>query len=193
MARKGLPRYVELVPVKRTEDDRNKSHPRALLAQAQLIRENKAEGAEFEEGDLVLIVFDVDVFKGNEGEFAEFLGSCEGVADVAVTNPSFELFLLLHDEGAYERVIAPHADEILRNGYYPDTRTRFVSRLASETLGMNVKSNSKVGELSKKFEVAAKQEEFINQDAARAIGRLTSTVATTINRIVREGEKPADL
>ena len=66
LARKGLPRYVELVPVKRTEDDRNKSHPRALLAQAQLIRENKAEGTEFEEGDLVLIVFDVDVFKGNE-------------------------------------------------------------------------------------------------------------------------------
>lgn len=109
---------------------------------------------------------------------------------MAVTNPSFEVFLLLHLDGAIERVILPNEQEILRNGYVG--RRRFVEKLASDELGMNVKRNRAVGGLAGKFEIAAKAESMLNQDPAKALGRLTSNVAASINAVIRDGSTRQD-
>ena len=109
---------------------------------------------------------------------------------MAVTNPSFELFLLLHLDGAVERIVLPNEREILRNGYVG--RRRFVEKLASDELGMNVKRNHAVGELAGRFEVAARAESMLNQDSTKAIGKLTSNVAASISAVIRDGSATRD-
>lgn len=133
----------------------------------------------------MVVFFDADIYKGDEEGYLRVLGRFEGVADVAVTYPSFELFLLLHLEGAYEEVIAPNEAEIVANGYV--NRRRFVEVLASEKLGVNVKRNSAVGDLCERFGAAASAEPLLNQNPAKAVGRLTSNVAARVLEVVRRG------
>ena len=133
----------------------------------------------------MVVFFDADVYKGDEEGYLRMLERFEGVADVAVTYPSFELFLLLHLDGAFGDVIVPNEAEIVANGYV--NRRRFVEALASERLGMNVKRNSAVGGLSERFGVAASAEFLLNQDPRVAVGRLTSNVAERVLEVVRRG------
>lgn len=93
--------------------------------------------------DSVVVFFDADIYKGDEERYLRELKAFDGVADVAVTYPSFELFLLLHLDDAVAGVIGPNEDAIVANGYV--NRRRFVEVLASEKLGMNVKRNKSVG------------------------------------------------
>ena len=87
--------------MERTDEDRGYSNPKPLIdfANAQKkIPENKFDPKH----DKMVIVFDVDIFKDKEDEYLELLE--KGMEDniIGVTNPSFELFLLLHFKGVYE-------------------------------------------------------------------------------------------
>lgn len=191
LAKMNVPELIELKPVKRTGDDRNQSAPRSLLEQAKRIRADEDGEFGFDEAtDRIVVLFDVDAYKGDAALYESDLERFEGIAQVAVTNPSFELFLLLHLDGALERVILPNEWEILQNGYIG--RRRFVEKLASDELGINVKRNRAIGELADKFEVAARAESMLNQDPTKAIGRLTSNVAASINAVIKDGSSMQD-
>ncbi len=185
LAKKDAPELIELRPVERTGNERNQSAPRKLLEQAQRIRSGAEEFGFDPEIDRIIVFFDADVYKGNFELYASDLAMFSGAAEVAVTNPSFELFLLLHLDEALERYILPNKEEILRNGY--DGRRRYVEKLASEAFGFNVKRNDKVGELAQRFAVAAANEQALNQDPLRAIGQLSSNVGACIMRVIRAG------
>lgn len=158
LARMDVPELIELRAVERTGD---------------------------EKGHSVVVFFDADIYKGDEERYLRELKAFDGVADVAVTYPSFELFLLLHLDDAVAGVIGPNEDAIVANGYV--NRRRFVEVLASEKLGMNVKRNKSVGGLSERFGVAASAEPQFNRDPAKALGRLTSNVAARVLEVVRRG------
>lgn len=185
LAKMNTPELIEIRPVERTGDERNQSAPRKLLEQAQRIRDN-AEAFGFDpETDRIVVFFDADVYKGNSDLYASDLALFTGTAEVAVTNPSFELFLLLHLDNALEAYVLPHEEEILANGYVG--RRRCVEKLASDALGFNVKRNEKVGELAGRFGVAVMHERALNRDPSQAIGRLTSNVGICIMEIIRAG------
>ena len=191
LAKMDIPELIELKPVERTGDDRNQSAPRSLLAQARRIREDEDGEFGFDEtADRIVVLFDLDVYKGDAKLYSADLEGFDGVAQVAVTNPSFELFLLLHADDALNRVILPNEEEILRNAYFG--RRRFVEKLACDELGMNVKRNRAVGKLAYRFEIAARAEAALNQDPVIAIGALTSNVAASITEVIREGSSPED-
>lgn len=181
-----VPELIELRTVERTGDEKGQSAPVKLLDHARAVREDPEGRFGFDpDTDSVVVFFDADIYKGDEEGYLRVLGRFEGVADVAVTYPSFELFLLLHLEGAYEEVIAPNEAEIVANGYV--NRRRFVEVLASEKLGVNVKRNSAVGDLCERFGAAASAEPLLNQNPAKAVGRLTSNVAARVLEVVRRG------
>ncbi len=185
LARMNAPELIELRPVERTGDERNQSAPRKLLEQAQRIR-SKAEAFGFDpETDRIVVFFDVDVYKGNFELYASDLNMFSDVAEVAVTNPSFELYLLLHLDDALEKYVLPCEEYILRNGYVG--RRRYVEKLASDVLGFNVKRNEKVGELAQRFRIAVVNERALNQDPSQAIGRLTSNVGARIMQVMHAG------
>lgn len=186
LAKRGLPEHIEIKPVKRTEGDRNKSHPRALAKQAALIKEDENGSFGFDaQTDRVVIVYDVDVYKGDENAYLSDLREFGKVTHVAVTNPSFELFLLLHEEGSFERYIKPYSKEILANEYVKGTRRRFVSKLTSDVFGMNAKTNEGIATLAEHFETACTQEKLLNQDPKTAIGCLTSNIALMISQTIQ--------
>lgn len=186
LARMDVPELIELRTVERTGDEKGQSAPVKLLEHALAVREDAEGRFGFDpDADSVVVFFDADVYKGDEEGYLRMLERFEGVADVAVTYPSFELFLLLHLDGAFGDVIAPNEAEIVANGYV--NRRRFVEALASERLGMNVKRSSAVGGLSERFGVAASAELLLNQDPRVAVGRLTSNVAERVLEVVRRG------
>ena len=186
LARMDVPELIELRTVERTGDEKGQSAPVKLLDHARAVREVPEGRFSFDpDTDSVVVFFDADIYTGDEEGYLRVLGRFEGVADVAVTYPSFELFLLLHLEGAYEEVIAPNEAEIVANGYV--NRRRFVEVLASEKLGVNVKRNSAVGDLCERFGAAASAEPLLNQNPAKAVGRLTSNVAARVLEVVRRG------
>ena len=129
--------------------------------------------------------FDADVCKGDSELYTSDLDMFSGVAEVAVTNPSFELYLLLHLDDALEKYVLPNEEEILGNGYVG--RRRYVEKLASDVLGFNVKHNEKVGELAHRFGVAVMNERALNQDPSQCIGRLTSNVGARIMEVMHTG------
>ena len=193
LSKRNLPERIEIVPIRRTGDDRNKSHPRALIEQAKKIQDDVDGSFGFERDiDRIVAVFDADVYKGDASRYVADLAEFDGVAQVAVTNPSFELFLVLHVEGAVERYLVPHREEILANGYYEGTRRRFISKLANDVLGMNTKSNRDVARLAESFDVAARQERLLNQDPRSAMNDLTSNIALTIEGLIEEGRSGVD-
>ena len=141
LARMDVPELIELRTVERTGDEKGQSAPVKLLEHALAVREDAEGRFGFDpDTDSVVVFSDADVYKGDEEGYLRMLERFEGAADVAVTYPSFELFLLLHLDNAVEEVIGPNEAEIVANGYV--NRRRFVEVLASERLGMNVKRNS---------------------------------------------------
>lgn len=185
LAKMNAPELIELRPVERTGNERNQSAPKKLLEQAQLIRDD-AETYGFDpNADRIVVFFDADVYKGDSGLYMSDLDMFSGVAEVAVTNPSFELYLLLHLDDALEKYVLPNEEEILGNGYVG--RRRYVEKLASDVLGFNVKRNEKVGELARRFGIAAMNERTLNQDPSQSIGRLTSNVGARIMEVMHTG------
>ena len=91
-----------------------------------------------------------------------------------MTNPSFELFLLLHYEGVYEELILPNTELILANQKVG--KRRYIATLFTDKSGMNPKENSSVGNLAAYIDIAVTQEEKLNQDIDNAIGNLTSNM-----------------
>lgn len=188
LAKKNKPELIELKPVERTEEDRNQSAPRKLFEHAEKIMEDTDGIYGFDaDTDRVVMVYDADVYKGDKTRYLEDLGRfCEKVK-VAVTNPSFDLFLLLHAENALEKYVWPNEKRILKNEKAGKHR-RFIDTLASDALGINVKTNPDVGLLAERFEEAANREFELNQDPEDAIGLLTSNVGLVLSGIVHDGK-----
>lgn len=185
LARKGLPRNLEIRPVRRTGKDENQSSPVRLAEYARLIKEDGAEGVLGFDGDrdLIVVVFDTDIYKGDEDPYLKQLESFPDGVLTAITTPSFELFLLLHHDRAFEDFIEPNRDRILANEKVSAKR-RLAETLVAEAFGKNSKSNPGIGDLAERFEIAEVNERRLNQDPKRAIGRLTSNVAMTVRSII---------
>ncbi len=187
LAKRNLPEWIELKTVERTGQDKGSSHPKKLVEQAKTIQEDKDGEFGFNpETDRTVIFFDADIYKEKPDSFTDDLREFKDATQVAVTYPSFELFLLLHESDAVENIILPHEAQILENGY--SGKKRYVEKLAADTFGLNTKSNSEVGQLAKKFETAKFEETKLNQDSAFAVGQLTSNVAKTIASIIEAGQ-----
>lgn len=189
LAKEGKPELIELKPVERTEREKNQSSPRKLLEHAVAVINGRANGGEFiKDTDRVVVVFDVDVFKDDPDGYATLLADFRAARiEVAVTYPSFELYLMLHKRGALEATILPHRQEIEENGHAPGSRRRFIEKLASDELGMNPKTNHHIGDLAANFETALVAETKLNQNPDLAVGRLTSNVAKTIKGVIEDG------
>ena len=140
------------------------------------ITENKFD----QKHDKMVIVFDADIYKGDQAKYNEII---KLGADnlLAVTNPSFELFLLLHYENSYEELIKPNEEEILCNK--KTGKRRYMAALFTNKSGMNPKENPAVGDLAANIDIATEQEKQLNQDIHKAMGNLTSNVAVIIQQI----------
>lgn len=175
----GIHPLISIRLMEKTGEDKTISNPKALIEFAE--RQKKVESNKFDQShDKMVIVFDADIYKRDSAKYKEILELGEGNI-LAVTNPSFELFLLLHYDNSYEELIKPNEEEILENK--KKGKRRVIAALFTEKSGMNPKENSSVGELASCIDIATEQEKLLNQDISLAIGNLTSNVASIIQKI----------
>lgn len=179
----GIHPLIDIRLMEKTEEDAGRSNPKALIEFAEKqksIPVNKFDRRH----DRMIVVFDVDVYKNKPDKFKEIydLGRKNNI--LAITNPSFELFLLLHYEGAYEEFILPNRDEILKNKKVG--KRRYIAALFTEKSGMNPKENPSIGKLAENIHTAIEQERNLNQEAGNAIGNLTSNIGKIIQDIIND-------
>ena len=95
---------IDIRLLEKTEEDKDISFPRKLIAFAESQKENLDISFD-KERDKMIIVFDADIFEEKVQDYDEVVALGEAENILAVSNPAFELFLLLHFENAYEEKI----------------------------------------------------------------------------------------
>ena len=125
-----------------------------------------------------------DIFEEKVQGYEELIEAIEAKSIAAVTNPNFELFLLLHIEGSYERYIKDHEADLLKT----DEKGKYshAYHILRELTGMNAKKNPEIGNLAEKVLVAIEQEKQINQDIYQLKGKVSSNVGAIIETILNE-------
>ncbi len=172
---------IDIRLLEKTGKDKTNSHPKRLIAFAEQLKNDPAIAFD-KERDKMVIVFDADIFEGKETDYKNLLFDGEKNNNLlGVTNPSFELFLLLHYNNAFNVYIHPNEKKILEND--KDKNRRYIHVLFSDVSGMNPKKNKCVGELAEKIDIAIAEEQFINEDIHKCQGNVTCNLAKIINDI----------
>ena len=108
----GIHPLIDIRLWEKTEEDKNISFAKRLVAFAEEQKMNPDNGFDADR-DKMVIVFDGDIFEAKVQGYDELLATIEKNDIAAVTNPNFELFLILHIEGSYEKYIKGHEEEFL--------------------------------------------------------------------------------
>jgi hypothetical protein len=180
---------INLCLLEKTDEHRNLSYPKKLLEFAEL-QKLDPELQFDEEHDKMVIVFDGDIFEGKVPGYDELIESAEANGNiVGITNPGFEVFLLLHLDGVYEEHIKGKETKFFT--WDENGRLSHPYNLLHDLTGMNSKKNSKIGDLAENVQIAIAQEKQVNQDIHDVKGKVTSNIASIIENIIKD--KPNDL
>lgn len=176
---------IKLVYLEKTGEHENLSNPEQLI---QFADEQKTNGsisfdAKF---DKMIVVFDADVFESQYKNYNDVVSSGEKKNVLGVTNPSFELFLLLHYENSLEEIVLPNQQEIIINAWVGrgTHRRRYIEQLFREKSGMRPKSNEAIGDLANNVIIAIQQEQKINKNIRACKGTITSNIGSIIQSII---------
>ena len=132
----------------------------------------------------MVIVFDGDIFEEKVQGYDELISQIEKTDIAGVTNPGFEIFLLLHIEGSYEGRIKDHEVEFLNMD--EDGKYSYAYNVLREITGMNAKKNPEIGNLADNVLIAISQEKKINQDIHNLKGKVSSNIGKIIEEIINE-------
>lgn len=180
----GIHPMIELCLLERTGEDINNSAPKKLLEYARQQKKN-AELKFNKKTDKMIVVFDADVFRKKPSQYTEIILQAEEDGDIpAVTNPAFELFLLLHFPESYQTDIEPNRIPILQNEKVGNQT--FIYQLLRNRTGINSKTNRDIGKLAIDIDIAIQQEKLLNQDIAQCPGNLTSNIGKIIDEIRKQ-------
>lgn len=122
---------------------------------------------------------DSDEQKESETEYHNFIKNYKDEYIIGVTNPCFEIWLLLHKEKAVADIINPNYEEILLNRTESTNHT-FISKLVSDEFHMNPKTGMKFSKFKDSVLNAIEQEKLLIQD----IDKLENKVGSNIGKII---------
>ena len=178
----GIHPLIDIRLWEKTEGDRNISFAKNLVRFAYEKKSLESNGFDVER-DKMIIVFDGDIFEEKVQGYDELIASIEENDIAAVSNPGFELFLLLHVDGSYEKYIQGHEADFLT---MVDGKYAYAYNALLEATGMNAKKNPQIGTLAENVLVAIEQERLINQDIHQLKGRVSSNIGLIIDGIINE-------
>ena len=179
----GIHPLIDIRLWEKTDEDRNLSFARNLVAFAEKQKQNPDNDFDYER-DKMVIVFDGDIFEEKVKGYNELISQIEKADMAGVTNPSFELFMLLHIEGSYEERIKGHEADFLNMD--EDGKYSYAYNLLRDLTGMNAKKNPEIGDLADNVLIAISQEKQINQDIHDIKGKVSSNIGKIIEEIISE-------
>lgn len=179
----GIHPLIDIRLWEKTDEDKNLSFAKNLVVFAE--KQKSIPDNDFDsERDKMVIVFDGDIFEEKVQGYDELIAHIEKTDIAAVSNPGFELFLILHIDGGYEQRIKGYEQEYLtmdENGSYS-----YAYNVLLELTGMNAKKNSKIGNLADNVLTAIEQEKKINQDIHEIKGKVSCNIGKIIETIINE-------
>lgn len=179
----GIRPMIDIRLLEKTEEDADISYPKKLIEFADIQKENP-EIAFDPERDKMIVVFDADIFEEKVTNYDEVIALGEQKNILAITNPGFELFLLLHFNGSFEEDIQPNVEKIIRNEKVGNQR--FIYSLLLKRTNMNSKKNPLIGELALNVQTAIVQERKVNQNIYNCKGKITSNIGMIIDGIIHD-------
>lgn len=134
----------------------------------------------------MVVIFDADIFESQQNNYDEILKMGKKHNILGVTNPSFELFLLLHFDNSIDEIIIPNSEKIVKNDWVgtKPNRRRYIEDIFRKKAKTRPKTNSAVGELATNVIVAIQQEKKINNDIENCRGIITSNIGVIIQSII---------
>lgn len=134
----------------------------------------------------MIVIFDADIFETQQNNYNEILELGKKHNILGVTNPSFELFLLLHYANSVDEIIIPESKNILKNAWVGKNknRRRYIEDLFRKKAKMCPKTNIAISKLAYDISIAIQQEEKINNDIINCKGIVTSNIGCIIKSII---------
>ena len=179
----GIHPLIDIRLWEKTDEDKNLSFAKNLVVFAE--KQKSIPDNDFDpERDKMVIVFDGDIFEEKVQGYDELIAQIEKTGIAAVSNPGFELFLILHIDGGYEQRIKGHEHEYMtmdEKGSYS-----YAYNVLLELTRMNAKKNEKIGNLADNVLTAIEQEKKINQDIHEIKGKVSSNIGKIIETIINE-------
>jgi hypothetical protein len=176
---------IDIAYLEKTEEHENLSNPQQLIEFAD---RQKAKGAfDFDiKFDKMIVVFDADVYENTLHNYEQVIENGLKKNILGVTNPSFELFLLLHYANSVDEIILPDAKNIIQNQWVGNgqNRRRYIEDIFRKKSHMRPKTNSAVGELAHNVLIAIEQEKKLNNDITLCKGTVTSNIGQIIQSII---------
>ena len=181
----GINPLIDIQLLERTEEDKTNSNPRKLIEYANAIIRTPSKFNFDANRDKIVLVFDADIYQEREELYLQILNDAKEFM-LAISNPCFELFLLLHVKDSYLKHIKENKTKIEQNQKISKSK-RFIGNIFSEVTGMNSKKNKLIGHLASDVKIAIDQEtRFINQDLIKGFQELTSTTGLVIQQIMND-------
>lgn len=176
---------IKLVYLEKTDEDENLSNPAQLIDFADKQKTNGALSFD-SKFDKMIVIFDADVFETQYTNYNEVVAKGSKKNILGITNPSFELFLLLHYQNSVDELILPDCVNIIANSWvgHGRYRRRYIEDLFRKKSGMRPKSNSGIGELAHDVLIAIEQENKLNSDITVCKGVVTSNIGKIIKSIL---------
>lgn len=179
---------VSICYLEKTDEHKTWSNPKKLYELSEQCRKN-GDILFDAKRDTMILVFDADIFERQQPSvYNEFVEMAAKTNTLCVTNPSFELFLLLHYENSYDEIILPNKDQIIKNAKVKldQGEIRYIEQLFREKSGLRPKKDPAIAELVKNISIAIEQEEKLNNNIFSCRGNLTSNIGKTIKKILDE-------
>lgn len=174
---------IDIRLMEKTEEHSNLSYPKQLLEFAETLKND--ESLDFDkEHDKMVVVFDADIFEKKVSGYEKLIREGEKNNIIGITNPGFEVFLLLHIEDTYKKYIKDNNELFFEKD--EKNRYRYPYNLLLEVTGMNSKKNNKIGDLAENVAIAIEQEKSINQNIYNVKGVVSSNIGSIIERIIAD-------
>ncbi len=179
----GIHPLIDIRLWEKTDEDRDISFAKNLVTFAEEQKENPDNDFDYER-DKMIIVFDGDIFEEKVQGYDELILQIEKADIAGVTNPGFELFLLLHIEGSYEKCIKGHEVNYLSRD--DKHKYSYAYNVLRDLTGLNAKKNAEIGNLADNVLEAISQERMINQNIHDIKGKVSSNIGKIIENIINE-------
>lgn len=179
---------ISLEYLEKTDEHKTWSDPKKLIELVATIQKNGAISFD-PKRDCMVIVFDADIYENREESvYRNLVEEASKENTLCVTNPSFELFLLLHYENSYDELIAPNSEDIVKNEWVDigGKKVRYIEWLFRQKSGLKPKEDKEIADLVKNVSIAIKQEKRVNTDVKNCRGRVTSNIAAMIQTILED-------
>ena len=171
---------IEVIPIENDDEELGQSHPLRKISNFNEDIENNKFLYD-KEIDKVCFVIDRDPQNFSEQQYKDFLQMCEKYNyKVYVSNPTFELFLLMHDD----KILSMDKTKMLENRKVSNSK-RFLEVKLSEIFGCN-KKNINFDKFKPNIKKAINNEKQFEENLINLKDNLGSNVGTLLDEMIDE-------